>query len=399
MKVLQFCHKPPLPARDGGCIAMNNLTQGLLQAGHKVKVVTIYTQKHDFKPEELPNEYIDKTDIEGVFVDTEINVIDAYNAWMTNDSYHVNRFFSPDMDIKIERLLKKNNYDVILLESLFVTPYLNTIRKNKKNTPVLLRAHNIEYTIWEKIAIGTRNPLKKLYLNFLTRQLKEFECMMFNLVDGIATIADSDKIRMMQLGVHKPIKTISFGLNLDEYIAQREQSVNLFHIGAMDWMPNLEGIQWFLEKVWPLVHREMPDLELHLAGRNMPTAWKEWQLPNVHIQGEIEDAHSYMKENGIMIVPLLSGGGIRVKIIEGIALGKVIISSTIGAIGIEDKPNHPIVIADTPDEWVAQIKELVQSHKKRELCAAQSRSFAESHFNHHHITSELVHFVKQLQKK
>jgi glycosyltransferase involved in cell wall biosynthesis len=378
---------------------MNNLTQGLLQAGHKVKILTIYTQKHDFKPEELPTDYIEKTDIEGVFVDTEINILDAYIAWMTNDSYHVNRFFSPDMDIKIERQLKKNNYDVILLESLFVTPYLNTIRKNKKNTPVVLRAHNIEYTIWEKIAMGTRNPIKKLYLNFLTRQLKEFECMMFNLVDGIATIADSDKIRMMQLGAHKPIKTISFGLNLVEYIAQKEQSVNLFHIGAMDWMPNLEGIQWFLEKVWPSVHRELPELELHLAGRNMPSAWMQWQLPNVYIQGEIADAHAYMKENGIMIVPLLSGGGIRVKIIEGIALGKVIVSSTIGAIGIEDKPNHPIVIADTPDEWLAQIKELIQSNKKREHLAAQSRSFAESHFNHHHITSELVHFVKQLNKK
>ena len=399
MKVLQICHKPPLPARDGGCIAMNNLTQGLLQSGHKVKILTIYTKKHDFNLDELPLDYIEKTDIEGVFVDTEINVVDAYIALMTNDSYHVNRFFSPDMDIKIERQLKKNNYDVILLESLFVTPYLNTIRKNKKNTPVLLRAHNIEYTIWEKIALGTRNPFKKFYLNFLTRQLKEFESMMFNLVDGIATIADSDKIRMMQLGTHKPIKTISFGLNLDHYHTQSEKSVNLFHIGAMDWMPNLEGIKWFLDKVWPLVHQAMPELELHLAGRNMPQSWLQWKLPNVFIQGEISDAHGYMQENGIMIVPLLSGGGIRVKIIEGIALGKVIISSTIGAIGIEDKPNHPILIADSPQEWLERIQELVHSAKKRESYAAQSRSFAESHFNHHHITSELVHFVKQIQKK
>ena len=105
MKILQICHKPPLPAKDGGCIAMNNLTQGLLQAGHKVKVLTIYTQKHDLILDAMPAHYLEKTDIEGVFVDTKINLIDAYIAFMTSDSYHINRFFSPDMDIKIARIL------------------------------------------------------------------------------------------------------------------------------------------------------------------------------------------------------------------------------------------------------------------------------------------------------
>jgi glycosyltransferase involved in cell wall biosynthesis len=399
MRILQLCHKPPLPAKDGGCIAMNNLTQGLLQAGHKVKVLTIYTPKHDLHLDEMPAEYLEKTDIEGVFVDTSINVVDAYIAIMTNDSYHVNRFFSPDMDIRIERVLKKTHFDAIILESLFITPYIPTIKKNKKNAPLILRAHNIEYSIWEKIALRTKNPIKKIYLNHLTRQLKEFECTMYNLVDGIATIADSDKIRMMQLGTYKPIRTISFGLNLNEYQPGIERNVNLFHIGAMDWAPNIEGLQHFVERTWPALSEEFPNLQLLLAGRNMPDSWKNWNIPNLQIIGEVEDAHAFMKENGIMIVPLLSGGGIRVKIIEGLALGKVVISTTIGAIGIEDKNDHPILIADNLAEWKDQISSVIHSAEKRNEIGAKSRSFAEQYFNHHHITAELIHFIKQVGKK
>lgn len=235
MRVLQLCHKPPLPAKDGGCIAMNNLTQGLLDAGHKVKILTIFTHKHDLILDELDPDYIQKTDIEGVHVDTRINFVDAFTAFMTNDSYHVNRFFSPDMDIKIDRLLRKHSFDVIHLESLFMTPYIGTIKRHSR-APIILRAHNIEYTIWEKIAIGTKNPIKKIYLNFLAKQLREYELMMFNSVDGIATISESDKIRMMQLGVRRPIKTIAFGIDLNLYHCQPttpENENKLFHLGAM----------------------------------------------------------------------------------------------------------------------------------------------------------------------
>jgi polysaccharide biosynthesis protein PslH len=233
---------------------MNNLTQGLLDAGHKVKILTIFTHKHDLILDELDPDYIQKTDIEGVHVDTRINFVDAFTAFMTNDSYHVNRFFSPDMDIKIDRLLRKHSFDVIHLESLFMTPYIGTIKRHSR-APIILRAHNIEYTIWEKIAIGTKNPIKKIYLNFLAKQLREYELMMFNSVDGIATISESDKIRMMQLGVRRPIKTIAFGIDLNLYHCQPttpENENKLFHLGAMDWEPNVEGLTWFMDRVGPV---------------------------------------------------------------------------------------------------------------------------------------------------
>jgi glycosyltransferase involved in cell wall biosynthesis len=399
MKILQLCHKPPLPAKDGGCIAMDNLTQGLLRLGHKVKVLTIYTHKHDLNFEELPEKYIQQTDIEGVFVDTKINLVDAFTAFMTNDSYHVNRFFSPDMDIKIDRLLRKQQFDIIHLESLFMTPYLGTIKRRSK-APVVLRAHNIEYTIWEKIAIGTKNPIKKAYINYLARQLKEYEMNMFNFVDGIATISESDKIRMLQLGVRQPIRTISFGIDLEKYkTLPAPAEVSLFHLGAMDWEPNIEGLTWFIEKIWPHVHNHFPNLKLNLAGRNMPEKFTLLNVPGVNIVGEVEDAHAFMAKHSIMVVPLLSGGGIRVKIIEGMALGKAIVSSTIGAIGIEDHQADALRIADSVQEWINALEPLVSHPEKIAELGNHARTFAEKQFDNVLITKSLIQFYKDIQRK
>lgn len=399
MKILQLCHKPPLPAKDGGCIAMDNLTQGLLQLGHKVKVLTIYTYKHDLNLEQLPEEYIQQTDIEGVFVDTRINLVDAFTAFMTNDSYHVNRFFSPDMDIKIDRLLRKHQFDIIHLESLFMTPYLGTIKRRSK-APVVLRAHNIEYTIWEKIAIGTKNPIKKAYINHLARQLKEYELNMFNFVDGIATISESDKIRMLQLGVRQPIRTISFGIDLNKYHPLNPpHNVSLFHLGAMDWEPNIEGLTWFIENIWPHIHQHFPQLKLNLAGRNMPDKFIQLQVPGVQVIGEVEDAHGFMSQHAIMVVPLLSGGGIRVKIIEGMALGKAIVSSTIGAIGIEDHHTESLKIADSVQEWINALEPLVSNTEEVKIQGLKARAFAESNFDNVKITKALIQFYRDIQKK
>jgi glycosyltransferase involved in cell wall biosynthesis len=399
MKILQLCHKPPLPAKDGGCIAMNNLTQGLLSLGHKVKVLTIYTHKHDLNLELLPEEYIQQTDIEGVFVDTRINLVDAFTAFMTNDSYHVNRFFSPDMDIKLDRLLRKHQFDVIHLESLFMTPYLGTIKRRSK-APVVLRAHNIEYTIWEKIAIGTKNPIKKAYINHLARQLKEFELNMFNFVDGIATISESDKIRMLQLGVRQPIRTISFGIDLKNYqVSQVPNEVSLFHLGAMDWEPNIEGLSWFIEKIWPHIFNHFPNLKLNLAGRNMPDKFTNLRVPGVRVIGEVDDAHGFMCNHAIMVVPLLSGGGIRVKIIEGMAMGKAIVSSTIGAIGIEDHNSEALRIADSLSEWINALEPLVSNPTKISELGNHARAFAEKHFDNEQITRALIQFYRDIQRK
>ena len=114
----------------------------------------------------------------------------------------------------------------------------------------------------------------------------------------------------------------------------------------MDWKANLDGVKWFLSAVFPLVNQKRKDVMLHLAGRNMPTYFHNLNNENIIIDGEVESAKTFMQKHHIMIVPLLNGSGLRIKILEGMAMGKTIISTTIGASGIhyQDKKNILILI-------------------------------------------------------
>jgi len=391
--------KPPLPARDGGCIAMNNVTQGLLEAGHEVKVLTIYTHKHDFQPDQMPAEYVKRTRIEGVYVDTRLNVMDAFANFMTSDSYNISRFFSPDMDRKLIEVLKSEKFDIIHLESLFMTPYLPTLKRLTKS-PVVLRSHNLEFVIWEKIAVGTRNIAKRTYLSYLTKRLKDYELKALDAVSGIAAISEDDLKRFKKLGIKKPIRNIPFGLSIEDYRhTEKKPELALFHLGAMDWSPNLEGVVWFLDVVWPKIHAQHPKLKLYLAGRNMPLELGAGLPKNVVAVGEVESAAEFMQSKAIMIVPLLSGGGIRVKIIEGLALGKAIVSTSIGAEGIDCTHGKEIMIANTPAEWAKAISRLLANPEKIPELGAHGRAHVETHFDNDVITNNLVNFYKELKSR
>lgn len=399
MKILQLCLKPPLPARDGGCIAMNNITQGLLQAGHKVRVLTIFTHKHDLNPELMPEEYVTQTGIEGVFIDTRVNAVDAFSSFVTSDSYNISRFFSTDFDIRLAKLLRKEDFDVVHLESLFMTPYLGTIRR-LSSAPIVLRSHNLEYVIWEKIASGTSHFFKRWYLKYLTRKLKDYELSMLNEVSGIAAISEEDKRRMLSLGVKKRIRTIPFGVDLSRYPfnENNEAELALFHLGAMDWGPNLEGVLWFLSAIWPSIHRRFPDLKFYLAGRNMSEEITQLNLPNVIVVGEVADAVSFMQSKAIMIVPLLSAGGVRVKIIEGLALGRSVIATSLGAEGLGCENGKQLMLADRREDWLEALEKLLHDESIRKSLATEGRKHVAAHFDIAAVTNQLVNFYKEIRK-
>ena len=132
MKILQLCHKTPYPPIDGGAIAMNNISQGILNAGHELKIITVATSKHPVNIEELPTVYVAKTNFESVFIDTSIKFKAAFFNLFSNRSYNIERFICEELEQKIVLALEQTNYDFVILEGLFVAPYYNAIRKNFK---------------------------------------------------------------------------------------------------------------------------------------------------------------------------------------------------------------------------------------------------------------------------
>lgn len=397
MNILQICPKPPLPLTDGGCIAYHALTTGLLNAGHHVKVLTIFTEKHDFMPEQMSDEYIRSTDIEGVFVDTKLNVVDIYSSFITRDAYNLNRFYSVDVDIRLTRILQKQKFDCIILEGLFTTPYLATIRRNSE-ARVVLRSHNIEHHIWDKLAHNERNFFKRIFLNYLSKKLHTAEIEAWRSVDGIACISQSDFITTQAFVRNRPLYVLPISTHLHIPKRQNEVAKKMYHIGSMDWLPNIEALEWFNETIWPKLHQNFPELEMHIAGRKMPQSFVTSERNNFFVHGEVPDAKLFALNFDIMAVPLLSGSGIRVKILEAFALGIPVIATHQALRGLDIQHEVHAMIANTPEEWIAAYQHL-QNVETRQRMVEQAQIFLNKNYGEQNIIRPFIEFIKSLKKK
>ena len=396
LNILFICNKSPWPAREGGPIAMNQLIEGMADAGHNIKVLAINTNKYSVEPENIPEEYKQKTNIELEYINLAIKPIDAFLNLFTNKSYHVKRFISKIFDHKLKKILSKQQFDIVQIETLFMSPYIETIRKHS-NAKIVLRAHNIEHLIWERVAQNHKNPLKKFYVNHLAHTLKNYEKQIVDKYDGVVPITAEDA-NFFKKVTTKPILPLPFGVDTDKIEAETDikPELALFHIGAMNWIPNEEGIKWFIEEVWPLVEKNLPLVKLYLAGREMPEWLNKLKVKNIHVVGEVENAHDFINSKAISIAPLFSGSGIRIKIIESMALGKAVISTAIGAEGINIENGKNILIANTAQEFFEAIRTLFENPVMAQKIGEQARLLVEEEHSTAKIIKHLESFYRQI---
>lgn len=399
MNILMLCNKSPYPPGEGGPMAMNSIVKGLLAAGHNVKILAVNSEKYHIKEEDIPESYKKQTGIELVNLDLRIRPISAFKNLFSDKSYHVERFISKDFNNKLIKILKKDKYDIVQLEMIYMAPYIETIREYS-NARIILRTHNVEHLIWDRIAKKTKFPPKRWYLNHLVRTLKNYEMNALNKVDGIAAITYRDAA-FFRGETAVPVIDIPFGVNPDEFIPHYEINENptLYHIGSMNWMPNEEGIYWFLDKIWTKVAKRNPDLQLNLAGRNMPSWLLNLKKRNINIFGEVPDAKEFVKNNDIAIVPLLSGSGIRIKIIESMAMGKTVITTMVGAEGIQYSEYENIIIADSPAKMVEVICKIVKDPEEAQRIGRNARHLVEDIYDNKKIIERLLIFYDEICMK
>ncbi len=396
MRILQLCHKPPYPPSDGGSIAMNQLTRGLIDQGIGVRVMALAPSGTIEATKKIPEKYRRETLFECFPIDTKVKPLPAFINLFTRESYNISRFYCKDFAKRLQEILLEESFDIIQLEGLFLTPYISVIRQHT-GSPVLFRSHNIEHYIWERMAKSTTNPVKKIYLKFLAARLKSYEMKTVHQVDGLVAISPVDLRFFKKNGFAQPAVTIPVGVDTQtRQVSHSRPSVNsVFHLGSMDWRPNQEGLRWFLEEVWPLVINGNPALQFVLAGKNIPESFYQYQGPNVTVAGEVPDAAGFMQAHRLMVVPLRSGGGMRVKIIEGMAAGKAIVSTTIGAEGINCTHGENILLADTANEMAETILYCFSHNHVMEVMEEKARSFALENHSMKPIIDKLIAFYNR----
>ena len=397
MKILLLCNKPPYPAFEGGPMAMNSIITGLLEAGHQVKILAINSEKYNVKASDIPEEYRQKTGIELIDVDLTVRPLKAFLNLFSKKSYHVERFISDDFKKRLTEVLKKEQFDVVQLEMLFMAPYVETIREHSK-AMIVLRAHNVEHKIWERIAKETKVFFKRWYINHLAKTLKEYELNTLETVDGIAAITRKDAAFFRKY-CSKPIIDIPYGVYPEEFKPKYEfeGKPKFYHIGSMNWMPNEEGIRWFIDEVLPKTVEKVPDFVYHLAGRSMPEWLTTMKDPHIDVVGEVPDAKAFVANHDVAIVPLLSGSGIRIKIIESMAMGKTVITTRVGAEGILYDEEVNIIIAENKAKMVEAIRSLDENPQNAVRIGQAARKLVEETYDNRKIIARLLMFYEQIR--
>ena len=397
MKILLLCNKSPYPAFEGGPMAMNSVVTGLLHAGHQVKILAVNSKKYHVTLKDIPEDYKKKTDIELIDVDLRVKPVKAFFNLFSRKSYHVERFISNKFTRRLIKALKADTYDVVQLETLYMAPYIGTIREHSK-AMIVLRAHNVEHLIWERIAKGTRFFLKRAYINHLAKTLKNYELNVINNVDGIAAITSKDAARFRK-HCATPTIDIPYGVYPEEFTPNYEvaDKPQFYHIGSMNWTPNLEGIRWFINESLDAVVAKVPDFVFHLAGRNMPGWLTNLGNPHIDVIGEVANAKEFVANHDVAIVPLLSGSGIRIKIIESMALGKTVITTLVGAEGIQYEEDVNIIIAENKAKMAEAIRRINENPAMAEEIGKAARKLVEDVYDNQKITQRLLLFYEQIK--
>lgn len=397
MKILQVTNKVPYPTKDGGAIACMNLTRGFSLLGHQVTVLAMNTVKHHVSFDEIPESVKELADFRLVNVPARISVFSVLiNLIFSRKPYNAIRFISKDFTCELKKILVEKEFDIIQLEGLYVCPYIPVIRENT-SAKIVYRSHNIEHEIWTRSAV-LANGFEKWYLKNLSMRIRNFEIQQLNKYDLIVPITQRDGNILDQLGNKKPCHISQTGIDSSMLIpnAKHLEHPSLFHIGSLDWSPNQEGLIWFLENCWNDIHTKYPDLNFYIAGRNAPV-WFQRKLgmPNVIFKGEVPDAYEFINSKSIMVVPLFSGSGMRIKIIEGMALGKPIVTTAIGTEGISTTSGKNIIVAEDTAGFTEAISNLIEDRGYFDEISKNAIEYIHEHFDNLTSAGTLIEFYKK----
>jgi glycosyltransferase involved in cell wall biosynthesis len=366
-KVLILSNKVPYPSKDGSSIAMARLLENLLaMGGNQITYGALNTVKHRKHLDDFPKGILQQIELKTFKEDTSPTPMNGlYNLLLTNKPFNTVRFYVHSM-VNWLQSMEAGQFDVVVLEGAFMGDYIPLAKIVGKK--VVLRSHNLEHVIWERSIENSSMALKKLYFSIQARRLRRFEQRLTRLVDSVWSISPVDAFWFKALNSQTHFVPVSIQpKSIDFEIAPKK----CFFLGALDWLPNLEAIEWFLKDVWPRVIDLDPSIEFHLAGNNTPKHILNLKSHNLFVHGRVPSAEAFSKNHGISIIPLLSGSGVRIKLLENGAYGIPTISTRIGAEGVYDTINSKIPITDFPSELARRIVEYTTDSNKAKMISEQ----------------------------
>jgi len=369
MRILVVDEEIPYPLNSGKRLRTFNLLKPLA-ARHEIHFLC---RQHQGMEENYPLESLERIGIHPIIVDDPIRKKSGgkfYFALFVNIfsrlPYSVTSHCSSRMIKKIQQLENSLEFDLIHCEW---TPYAINILDMFKRKPTLVDAHNVEALIWHRNFKIEGNLLKKAYIYLQWKKMEKFERDIFPKFSRCVAVSEQDASMISDMTMHAKVDVVSNGVDV-EYFRQQSctaksvaKAQDLIFTGSLDWRPNVDGIGYFLDKIFPLFQQQYPESRFFIVGRNPLSSLKEKvaKFENVILTGTVDDVRPYMCKESVYVVPLRVGGGSRLKILEAFSMEMAVVSTSIGAEGLNVTDMHDIRLADSSVAFFTAIKETIES--------------------------------------
>jgi glycosyltransferase involved in cell wall biosynthesis len=261
----------------------------------------------------------------------------------------------------------------------------------------VLFQHNVEHVLWERQAQQEKRPLRKLVYGREYRLVRHFEkalCRDFRQVVCVSK-ADAD-VLCRRFGI-SGVFSVDTGVDTDYFTPSDAPPIpnRIVFTGSMDWLPNIDAINWFVEEIFPIIKNNIPSVELAIVGRNPgPQIQRLGEKdPRIIVSGRVPDVRPWMAQGEVFIVPIRVGGGTRLKIYEAMAMGLPVISTTIGAEGLKYAHDENILIADRAEDLAMGVVGLFRDSKRRRRIGRAARDFVVENYSWPQIAEQFLKIV------
>lgn len=361
MKILWVKAGKLLPVDTGGKIRSYNLLH-FLSRDHQVTLLSYYGGQRDLDYEatiqkELPGTEIIHTGApDSTALDRGLDYL-----WRLPSSapYAVSKFTHPDVAKAVTARLSEKHLDVAVCDFLSASLNFPQILL----TPTVLFQHNVESSLWRRMASTEVNPIKKLAFKIESAKMTSYERAALRRFHHVIAVSEHDREQMLRMDSSCEITVVPTGVDTRKFSVAPPSTTNpprVVFTGSMDWEPNIDAVEYFCQRIWPGVLQEFPNAIFQIVGRNPHGKVQRMVSESVQVTGTVPSVAEYLRDASVVVVPLRIGGGTRLKIFEAMAMGKALVSTSIGAEGLEVQNGRDLILADDAAAFAQAIRVLLR---------------------------------------
>ncbi len=378
MNILFISTKYPFPTIDGHSLRTFNILKSTSRS-FNIFFLTFLQKKQESEDDKIMEDICYR--IYKFSIDSEKSNLEKLKtlikSYIYNRPFIVEKYKTRKMEQKINEIIKQNNIDIVHLDLLPLAEYIKIV----KNIPIVLVEHNVESDLLLKRIRYEKLIFKWFYfIEYL--KLKKFEKWAIKNVDVTISVSENDKMRLNNLSKCSKIEIVENGVDIERYKNNNteEDKYTILFVGGLNWFPNLDAVKYFTKKIWPNIIRQIPNAIFKIVGM-----YSKHQIifsdKSIKLLGFVNNEIEIIESATILVVPLRVGGGTRLKILNALSMEKAVVSTSIGAEGIDVRNGLNIILADNNLKFAEEVVNLIKCQDLRKKLGKEGRKLVESKYS------------------